>query len=508
MNDLLDREWFAVAKGICSSNNTNINPEAVLILIVDDSSSVRAMLKSVLQREGYRVVEADNGEQALTICQHEIPDIVLVDAFMPVLDGFNTCTRLQQLPGWDNTPIIIITALSDDESIICAFEAGATDFITKPVNMITLHYRVRILLQARRVEAALRESERKYYLLLNTIKSPIIALDRGLTILYSNNACDRLIGCSADEAQGKKLVEIFPSVVSASWYAALFQTINTGKPQVVEEVVDDHRCLHVLVYPIQWGLLVILQDVSERKRAEKILVHLNHVLEKRVKARTTELVETNISLEREIAEHKHTEQKLRQSYTELHRTLEGTVSALSTVVEKRDSYTAGHQRRVADLACAISRELGLNTEQIEGIRIAGTLHDIGKIDVPIDILSKSSRLSNVEMALVKTHPQVGSEILVPIPFRGPIVKTVLQHHERLDGSGYPAALTGDNILLEARIIGVADVVEAISSHRPYRAALGLEVALDEIQKNAGILYDSEVVEACLKVFNSGQFQFK
>lgn len=188
--------------------------------------------------------------------------------------------------------------------------------------------------------------------------------------------------------------------------------------------------------------------------------------------------------------------------------MEGMVKTLASTAEKRDPYTASHQRRVTQLACAIAKEMGLPKEQIEGIHVAGTLHDIGKICVPAEILSKPGPITESEFGIIKTHPQVGHDILKRIEFPWPITQIVLQHHERMDGSGYPQGLSGQDILLEARILRVADVVEAMSSHRPYRPAHGIDKALEEISKNKGVLYDSHVVEACLKLFTERRFQFK
>ncbi len=188
--------------------------------------------------------------------------------------------------------------------------------------------------------------------------------------------------------------------------------------------------------------------------------------------------------------------------------LEETVRAIALTVEMRDPYTAGHQRRVADLATAIATQLGLPAEQVHGIHLAGVVHDLGKINIPAEILSKPGKISEMEFGLIKTHPQAGYDILKDINFPWPIAQMVLQHHERLDGSGYPQGLKGDAILLEARILSVADVVEAMSSHRPYRPGLGIEVALAEITKQRGIYFDPSVVDACLAVFCEQHYAFK
>jgi putative nucleotidyltransferase with HDIG domain len=187
--------------------------------------------------------------------------------------------------------------------------------------------------------------------------------------------------------------------------------------------------------------------------------------------------------------------------------LEGVVEAMAYTIETRDPYTAGHQRRVTNLAVKIAKQMELDKDKIEGIRMAGTLHDIGKINIPAEILSKPGKISGVEYNIIKTHPKVGADILKTIEFPWPISNIVRQHHERMDGSGYPDALTGKEILIEARVLAVADVIEAMASHRPYREALTLKEALDEIKNNKGTLYDKKVSEAALKVCTEEGFDF-
>jgi len=251
--------------------------------------------------------------------------------------------------------------------------------------------------------------------------------------------------------------------------------------------------------------------VAPREAIEEEPVYLKQYSErlvKRLEQQVLELEEAKRVLEREITERKRVEEELRQSYEKLRRTLEGTVHALASTAEKRDPYTAGHQQRVTRLACAMAQEMGVPEEQIEGIRVAGTLHDIGKIYVPAEILNKPGRLTEMEMGLIKTHPQVGYDILKTIEFPWPVAQIVLQHHERMDGFGYPQRLSGEEILLEPRILAVADVVEAMSSHRPYRPAHGIDKALEEISQNRDVLYDPEVVDACLKLFTEKGFKFE
>ena len=199
--------------------------------------------------------------------------------------------------------------------------------------------------------------------------------------------------------------------------------------------------------------------------------------------------------------------KRKQAEERLKKTMDATIETMSKIIEVKDPYTAGHQQRVYQLATTIAKELDLSQDKIEGIRIASLIHDIGKIGLPSEILAKPTRLTNIEFSLIKEHSQIGYDILKSIDFSYPVANIVLQHHERLDGSGYPNNLKGDKILLEAKIIGVADVVEAMSSHRPYRPALGIDAALEEISQNRGILYDPEVVDACLKLFKEKGFKF-
>jgi PAS domain S-box-containing protein len=210
---------------------------------------------------------------------------------------------------------------------------------------------------------------------------------------------------------------------------------------------------------------------------------------------------------RDITEHKKSAESLQRSYDQLRETLIATVNTLASTVEMRDPYTAGHQRRVTILACAIAAEMGLTEDQFDGLRMAGLIHDLGKINVPAEILSKPGRITEIEFSLIRYHPQICHDILKTIELPWPVAKIVLQHHERLDGSGYPQGLKGDEIIMEARILAVADVVEAMASHRPYRPALGIELAFKEITTKKGILYDPEVVDACVRLFSEKRFKF-
>jgi len=215
-------------------------------------------------------------------------------------------------------------------------------------------------------------------------------------------------------------------------------------------------------------------------------------------------VSTEVAINIENANHF---ESIKRKHSELQKAMDGVVHAVSLVVGSRDPYTAGHQRRVAELARQIAREIGLTDWQNTGVYIAGLLHDVGKVSVPLEILSKPGKINANEFDIIKNHCRVGYDILQKIEFPWPVTRAILQHHERLDGSGYPEGLIGNDIILEARILGVADVVEAMSSHRPYRPALGLDVALAEIKRGSGTLYDSEIVDACLRLLSNNEAEF-
>lgn len=201
------------------------------------------------------------------------------------------------------------------------------------------------------------------------------------------------------------------------------------------------------------------------------------------------------------------EEEKRESGDRLRRALMQTIQAVGLTIEKRDPYTAGHQQRVAELASAIGRELGFDPERLEGLELGSVIHDIGKIAIPSSFLNKPGRLTTTEFALIKTHSLIGYDIIKDVEFTWPIAKMVRQHHERMDGSGYPDGLKGEEILLESRIICVADVIESMASNRPYRAALGLDAAVEEIAKNSGRLYDPDVATACMKLISENRFAF-
>ncbi|MCF8109731.1 MAG: response regulator [Desulfohalobiaceae bacterium] len=278
---------------------------------------------------------------------------------------------------------------------------------------------------------------------------------------------------------GESGLDFVREAVSHDPELAVIMITGVDDPEVVEEALELGA----------YGYIVKPFKVSE------VLINISSALRRRQLEAKQRAHEEN--LERTVAERT---EKLQEA-------LEGVIQVVARTVEARDPYTAGHQQRVAELAAAIAGRMGLNEDTIQGITMAGTIHDLGKIAIPAEVLSKPTRLSEIEFGLIKNHSQMGHDILSGIEFQWPLARMVLQHHEKLDGSGYPNGCSGDEILQESRILTVADVVEAMASHRPYRAGLGIEKALEEIRTNKGRFFDPEAVEACLELFEEDGFQW-
>lgn len=254
-------------------------------------------------------------------------------------------------------------------------------------------------------------------------------------------------------------------------------------------------------------VIIVSGVISDEAAAELIRAGANDYVLKDRLARLPSAVQRAIAEADGRRDRQRMEVALRNGEIKLKESLKSTIEAISTALEMRDPYTAGHQRRVSELAVAISRKLSLNEEQIEGLSLAASIHDVGKINVPAELLTKPGRLTPLEYKMIQTHVLNGYEIVKNIKFPWPVADIIIQHHERLDGSGYPHGLKGDEILLEARILSVADVVESMLSHRPYRPALGLDAAMAEIEAGRGKLYDPAVVDACVALMREKGFVF-
>ena len=767
-----------------------------VILVVDDQPKNIELLEAYLVPEGYEIVPAESGEEALDKLSVNQIDLILLDVMMPGMDGFKITRMVRQDNIHRLLPIILVTALRETEDRVKGIEAGCDDFISKPVDKMELLARVRSLLKVKayndlmsnyreelavevtkrtgelkqslenvqreiierkRVEEVLRESEKKYRLLADNVNDVICILDMNLNYTYISPSIKILRGYEQEELLKQPSFEM----VTPSSRELAMRTLS----EVMELEKSEHRDIYISrILPLElmrkdgttvWtevkfsfvrdenkqpvGILSVIRDVTERKRAEDELneitgrlqlamvaakagiwdwnlqtnemnwddrmlelyglthenfsggikaweqglhpddasrameesqaalrgeldfntefrvrhpdgkvVHIkanglvlrdeegkplrmiglntditdrkqaeeslrvnrqqladiirflpdatlaidkekriiiwNKAIEKMTGMPAAEMIGkgnyaysipfygeerpqlmdlvlldqneeiaarySNITFDdgsimadafcnalynnkgawvfakasplhdqsgniigaiesiRDITDRKQAEEKLQQTLESLRKSFGATVQVMVSAIESRDPYTSGHQVRSANLACAIATEMGLSQDKIEGLRMAGSIHDIGKISIPAELLSKPTKLSELEFSMIKEHAQRGYEMLKDVESPWPLAEIVHQHHERMDGSGYPRNLKGAEILMEARILTVADVVEAMASHRPYRAGLGIDAALNEIEKNSGIFYDKAVVDACLKLFREKGFKLE
>nr|WP_315484397.1 HD domain-containing phosphohydrolase [uncultured Undibacterium sp.] len=340
-------------------------------------------------------------------------------------------------------------------------------------------------------------------------------LTYGIDLLQARELGNTLMNeVTKNEHRFRMLIELSPIGI----YLSHLGQISYANPRF-EEILGYQKAELVGVF---LNAIIAREDLNIAERAHETLVSDgrtgNYTLRgKRKDGSLIELglqevsvefdgVPASLGMAQDISERVRSQSEIAHYISLLEHATEGTLEAVSLMVEQRDPYTAGHEKRVGIIAGDIGLAMGLSANVVQGLRLAGMVHDVGKISVPAEILSKPSRLSNIEMALVKEHAQTGYNILKNIEVPWPIAQVSYQHHERMDGSGYPRGLLGDQILLEARIIAVADVVESMTSHRPYRPGLGVDAALEEIRKNRGIFYDAVVVDACLKLFLEDAYQ--
>jgi PAS domain S-box-containing protein len=333
---------------------------------------------------------------------------------------------------------------------------------------------------------ALKQSEKKSKIdlaemnqIFQTVADGVIVIDKDFNVIRVNETFTFLSGFSEQESIGRKCYEIFPG--------ALCHT--AGCP-----MVRISCCVERVEYEVD----------KQRRNLTKIPCIVTATPLRGPDGELLGIVENF----KDISRLKRVQADLHQSFEKFRKAMGGIIHAISLTIEKRDPHTAGHQRRVAKLSRAIATDMGFSWDRIEGIRMAAAIHDLGKIHVPAAILSRPGRLSEPELGIIRIHPNIGYDILKGIKFSWPIAQTILQHHERMDGSGYPFGLFAEDILEEARILAVADVVEAMSSHRPYRPAHGIDKALEEILQGKGILYDPKVVDVCLNLFLNKKFKLE
>jgi len=334
--------------------------------------------------------------------------------------------------------------------------------------------------EANRVSAlalhVLHASESRYRRLFETAQDGILLLNAETAQIEDVNPfLIKMLHYTHEEFLGRKL-----------WEVGAFADIAESKKMFLELQANDYVRYEDLPLKTKSGVTVEVEFVSNAYDCEGVRV-----------------IQCNI---RDISERKQAEGASLKYLEQLKIALMNTVEVATIISEMRDPYTAHHERRVSLIASAIGAEMGFDEKRQEGLRVAGALHDIGMISIPSEILSKPGRISGIEMELIKAHAQASYDVLSQMEWPWPVAEVALQHHERMDGSGYPGELKGDEIIIEARIMAVADVVEAMASHRPFRAALGIEKALAEIEQGRGTKYDANVADACLRLFRESGFK--
>lgn len=453
------------------------------IMIVEDETIVAMDIKKSVETMGYCVCAmAVSGEEAIRKACETRPDLVLMDIMLKgAMNGIEAVERMNELC---RVPVIYITAYYDEEILQQAKITAPYGYITKPFGDRELHIAIEIGLYKNQAETRIRRTEHWLAAVLRSVGDGVVASDRDGRITFMNRVAEELTGWTLEDATGKGLSEVMKLKDEAP---------GSLERRLVEQVIRDG-----LIINLPENRLLVARNGAEIPISDSVAPIRDEDGE----------MPGMVLVFRDITEQQRLVGERQDAIDRLRAALQATVQSMATLVETRDPYTAGHQRRVADIAAAIAAEMGLTADQIDGIRTASTIHDIGKISVPAEILSKTAKLSDLEFALIKVHARSGYDILKEIEFPWPVARMVLEHHEKADGSGYPQGLSGGQTLIGSRIIVVADVVEAIASHRPYRPALGIDYALSEIATNSGTLYDRGVAEACLKLFNEKGYRME
>lgn len=467
-------------------------------MIIDDEEHIRDLLGEMLTMNGYDCTLASNALEARGIMQKSSFELVLCDINMPGESGLDFIQHV--VSDFPDTATLMITAMDDPLVADHALQIGVYDYITKPFELNGVLISLANALRRRELEidnriyrknlemkvedrtAALQQSEARLRAIFEAAKHVAFILidhvEKKNKMIEFSPGAEHLFGYDRREVIGRpaSLLSIPEDMIDPREVPARAKDGEVGFTREVTLTRKPGEEIQALFtsYPIfgakgdMTAVLVVAIDISDRIRAAK---------------------------------------EIQKNLDRWRRALEGIIHAMALTLEMRDPYTAGHQQRVASLVTAIGNKMGFSEEQIQGVRLAAMIHDIGKISVPAEILSKPGLITELEFHLIRTHSKVGYDILKGIEFPWPIAQMVFQHHERIDGKGYPQGLSDKEILLEAKILGVADVVEAMASHRPYRPSLGIKKALDEISSNRGVIYDPQVVDACLSVFEEDGFKF-
>ncbi|WP_435550527.1 HD domain-containing phosphohydrolase [Desulfobacterium sp. N47] len=456
------------------------------ILIAEDSEDDALLEILELKKAGFeskyeRVETFEAMEKAIL---EKSWDVILCDYQLPQFNGLAAIDLLQET-GID-IPLIIVSGAIGEETAVECMRFGACDYIMKN-NMSRLPLAVKrelketeSRLKRKRAEETLRESEERYRTILQNIEEGYYEVDTAGNLTFFNDSVCQILGNTRAELMCVNDRQHADKENSQILYQVFKKVFITGEPS---KRVDYE----------------LIREDGTKRNIEVSVSLIRNTSGKPIGFR---------GIMRNVTEQKLAENKLLQTLESLRKSFSTLIQVMVSVVKTRDTYTAGHQARSANIARAIANELGLPKDQVEGIHMAGSIHDIGKLSIPSEILSKPAKLSEIEFSLIKGHSWSGYEILKYVESPWPLAEIVYQHHERMDGSGYPRGLKGDEILIGARIMAVADVVESMASHRPYRPALGINAALEEIENNKETLYDTDVADACLRLFREKDFKLE
>ncbi len=454
------------------------------VLIVEDSEDDALLMIRELKKGSYEpeYERVETAEAMRTALRQKPWDVILCDYRLPKFNGIKAIALLKET-GID-IPLIIVSGAIGEETAVDCMRFGAHDYVMKGSLSRLVPAIERELkeaesrVQRKRAEEQLRESEEKYRNILENIEDGYFEVDLAGNFTFFNPSLCRILGYPREEMPGMNNRVFMDAENAKKVFRAFNEVYVTGIPSKgfeCETIRKDGARTYIEV-----SVSLIVRPGEKPTRFRGIV--------------------------RDVTESKRTEEELQRTLESLRKAFGATIQVMVSAVETRDPYTGGHQIRSADLARAIATEMGLPREKIDGIRMAGVIHDIGKLSIPAEILSNPTKLSEIEFSLIQEHSKKGHDILKDVESPWPLAEIVYQHHERMDGSGYPRRLKGEEILIEARILAVADVVEAMASHRPYRPALGMDAALQEIEKNRGILYDPAVVDICLMLIREKGFQ--
>ncbi len=485
------------------------------ILIVDDDPDYRTIIQRLLEGAGYFCETAGSALEAIDALRRRSFDLVLSDVCMSGKDGLQLAREAKkEFPDLD---FIIMTGYSEKYSYSDIIEAGASDYMTKPFSGLEFRAKLERIAREKSSVRRLREANSALFL-ESSLNSSLAELSNKIITSTSLDEVSQLVLKRAKELTGSRFGCIAHFADGVRTYPC---AAGDGPSQDREMILDRLGWLWergvreksaALIYSPRKGgashkdgirylsvpalcdgvLLGQLALVKTEKDYEE--------WDMRVARRLA--VVYALALQRLLAEN-----EIKEAHIKLKSMLDKIVSALSCTLEIRDPYTAGHQHRVAELSCAIARRMGFENGALEKVKMAGLIHDIGKINVPSELLCKPTKLMEAEMRLIQYHSTAGYEILNNADMPWPIAEIVLQHHERINGAGYPKGLHGEQTLLEAQIIAVADVYEAMTSHRPYRPSLGRQAATEELSLNRGLLYNPKAVDVCLGLLSNGGFDF-